>query len=186
MSEDKKSNSDILKTFTVEIPAELEGEIESYKFSNDYRPPSLFNQVTDKLFIASELDQNHLPKMKELGITAIVNLMRENKLKINKQFAYIHISHPDQKHYSMKDLKKIFKFIEKQLKKKGGKVMIQCFAGISRSGGIMVGRLLQEHPEWRWNDGLEFVRKVRFIQPAAEVMWSVLDYLEKIDGTRRD
>jgi protein-tyrosine phosphatase len=69
---------------------------------------------------------------------------------------------------------------------KGGKVLVHCAMGISRSGGIIIAWILKENPNWSWNDALEYVNKSRLVFPAVEIKESILDYFESIEGTRRE
>ena len=69
---------------------------------------------------------------------------------------------------------------------KNGKVFVHCAAGISRSGGIVVGRTLIEHPEWSWSEAMEYISEYRQIWPAVEIKASILDYLEEKYGKYRD
>ena len=69
---------------------------------------------------------------------------------------------------------------------KNGKVLVHCAMGISRSGGIVVAWLLKENPNWSWNDALEYVNESRLIYPAIEIRESILEYLESVEGRRRE
>ena len=122
---------------------------------------------------------------KEIGITAIVNLMEENLYNpIALGFKYLHKGFPDDTYPPHEHLEEILNFIDLNLKN-NGKVLVHCSMGISRSGGIITAWLLKNHPNWSWKDAISYVEKSKFIAPAVEIRESILDYLEKIDNHRR-
>ncbi|MFX1315910.1 MAG: dual specificity protein phosphatase family protein, partial [Promethearchaeota archaeon] len=123
-------------------------------------------------------------KFKEIGITAIVNLM-ENDLynPSSLGFAYLFKGFPDDWYPPHDYIEEILSFIDKHIKI--GKVLVHCAMGISRSGGIIVAWLLKENPSWSWSDALNYVKKSRLIYPAIEIKESILDYLESMEGYRR-
>jgi protein-tyrosine phosphatase len=96
----------------------------------------------------------------------------------------LHKSLKDENYIQRKDLKEILDFINKHIK--NGKVLVHCHSGISRSGGIVVARLLQEHPKWTWEQAKNYVRKITSISPHPLIKESILDYLESKEGQRRE
>jgi protein-tyrosine phosphatase len=116
---------------------------------------------------------------KDIGITAIVNLMEENLYNpTHLGFHYLHKGFPDDTYPPHEFLDEILNFINFHLKN-NGKVLIHCSMGVSRSGGITIAWLLKENSHWSWQDALSYVKKSKFIAPAIEIKQSILDYLEK-------
>lgn len=142
-----------------------------------------FHQIHDRLFISGLISENNLDEAAELGITAIVNLTRVENYDPRPRIAYLHAGFKDQIHIPSEILSKIFTFIDEQMKE--GKVLVHCGSGVSRSGGIVVGRLLIEHPEWTWDEAMQFARRSRDIMPDSKIKQSILDYLEKNQGRLR-
>jgi protein-tyrosine phosphatase len=143
-------------------------------------------QIEENLYIGAYWPRLNFEKGKKNGITAIVNLMEENHYDPTPfGFKYLHKGFPDDSYPPHNYLETILEFIDLNIQN-GGKVLVHCAMGISRSGGIVIAWLLKKHPEWKWNDALNYVRKSRLISPAIEIKESILDYFESIDGKRRD
>jgi protein-tyrosine phosphatase len=116
---------------------------------------------------------------KDIGITAIVNLMEENLYNpTHLGYYYLHKGFPDDSYPPHDYLEDILNFIDFHLNN-NGKVLVHCSMGVSRSGGITIAWLLKQNPDWSWEDALSYVKKSKFIAPAVEIKSSVLDYLEK-------
>lgn len=143
-------------------------------------------KVQENLYIGAYWPKLSFEKCKKLGITAIVNLMEDNYYNPTELgFKYLHKGFPDESYPPHSLLKEILDFIDSNIKD-GGKVLVHCAMGISRSGGIVIAWLLKNHSNWKWNDALNYVRKSRLIYPAIEIKNSILDYFELIEGKRRD
>lgn len=142
-------------------------------------------KIHKNLYIGAYWPRLNFEKIKKEGITAIVNLMeRKHYHPPFFRFSYLHEGFPDNSYIPQKDLRKILKFIDKHIKT--GKVLVHCAMGISRSGGIVVAWLLKENPSWSWSDAIKYVNKTREVYPAIEIRESILDYLELVEGYRRD
>jgi len=100
-------------------------------------------------------------------------------------FSYLHKGFPDDTYPPHDYLDEILKFIDYHLKD-GGKVLVHCSMGISRSGGLISAWLLKENLTWSWRDAISHVKNSKFIAPAVEIRESILDYLEEIEKNRRD
>ncbi len=123
---------------------------------------------------------------KEIGITAIVNLMEENLYNpTHLGFSYLHKGFPDDTYPPHEYLDEILRFIEIHIEN-NGKVLVHCSMGVSRSGGVVVAWLLKKNPSWSWRDAFSYVNKSKFIAPAVEIRESILDYLEAVEELRRD
>ncbi|MFO7795532.1 MAG: dual specificity protein phosphatase family protein [Promethearchaeati archaeon] len=142
-------------------------------------------KVHKNLYIGAYWPRLNFEKFKKIGITAIVNLMEDNLYNpVPLGFDYLFRGFPDDWYPPHKYLKDILEFIDEHIEK--GKVLVHCAMGISRSGGIIMAWLLKEHPNWTWDDALDYVYKSRLIYPAIEIKESILDYFEEIEGKRRD
>jgi protein-tyrosine phosphatase len=141
-------------------------------------------KVHDNLYIGAYWPRLNFEKFKEIGITAIVNLMEENFYDPTRLgFAYFYKGFPDDWYPPHSYIEEILSFIDQHIK--DGKVLVHCAMGISRSGGIIVAWILKENPTWGWNDAMDYINKSRLIFPAIEIRESILDYFESIEGKRR-
>jgi len=141
-------------------------------------------KVHDNLYIGAYWPKLNFEKFKEIGITAIVNLMEENFYDPTRLgFNYLYKGFPDDWYPPHSYIEEILSFIDQHIK--DGKVLVHCAMGISRSGGIIVAWILKENATWCWNDAMDYINKSRLIFPAVEIRESVLDYFESIEGKRR-
>ncbi len=140
-------------------------------------------QITERLYIGAYWPQINFEKLNKKKITAIVNLMEDELYEPPNNFAYLFKGFPDDTYPPHEFLAEILDFIDVHIK--NGKVLVHCSMGISRSGAIIIAWLLKEHPEWTWEDALNYVYQYRKIYPAKEIKEAILDYLEKVEGKRR-
>ena len=142
-------------------------------------------KVHENLYIGAYWPRLNFNKFKEIGITAIVNLMEDNLYDpTSLGFDYLYRGFPDDWYPPHEFIQEILDFIDVHINQ--GKVLVHCAMGISRSGGMIVAYLLKENPDWSWEDAMEYVGKSRLIFPAVEIRESVLDYFESIEGYRRE
>ena len=142
-------------------------------------------EVHKNLYIGGYWPKLDFQKLKEKGITAIVNLMDENVYDPRPQgFAYLFRGFADDWYVPHGYLDEIFEFIDHHINH--GKVLVHCARGVSRSGGVIVAWLLKEHHHWTWKDAVEYVSKSRLIYPAVEIKESILEYFESIENRRRE
>ncbi|TFG16293.1 MAG: hypothetical protein EU531_06875 [Promethearchaeota archaeon] len=142
-------------------------------------------QVHKNLYIGAYWPRLNFKKFKEIGITAIVNLMEDNLYDPTPDgFEYLFKGFPDDWYPPHDYLKEILEFISNHITK--GKILVHCAMGVSRSGGIIVAWLMQNYPDWTWTDAINYVNKSRLIFPAIEIKESILDYFENLEGNRRE
>ena len=142
-------------------------------------------QVHKNLYIGAYWPRLNFKKFKEIGITAIVNLMEDNLYDPTPDgFYYLFKGFPDDWYPPHDYLKEILEFIDEHIIE--GKILVHCAMGVSRSGGIIVAWLMQNYPDWSWTDAINYVNKSRLIFPAIEIKESVLDYFENLEGKRRE
>ncbi|MBD3256315.1 MAG: hypothetical protein GF383_14550 [Candidatus Lokiarchaeota archaeon] len=142
-------------------------------------------KVHKNLFIGAYWPRLNFEKFKELGITAIVNLMEDQLYDPRHMgFNYLYRGFPDDYYPPHHFIEDILNFIDYHIER--GKVLVHCAMGISRSGGMIVAWLLKANPNWTWNDAYNYVCQSRLIYPAVEIRKSILDYFENLEGRRRE
>jgi protein-tyrosine phosphatase len=143
------------------------------------------DKVYDRLYISGCWPSLNFKDIKKKGITTIINLMeRELYESPSDEYAYLHRGFSDNHYPPHEYLEEILNFLDAHIK--NSRVLVHCAMGVSRSGGIVVAWLLMEHPEWSWDDAVKFVKKSHGIYPASEIKESILDFLEKKEGKRRE
>ncbi|MBD3197552.1 MAG: hypothetical protein GF317_21035 [Candidatus Lokiarchaeota archaeon] len=142
-------------------------------------------KVHENLYIGAYWPRLNFDKFKELGITAIINLMEEDLYDPRPMgFSYLYKGFPDDWYPPHSYIEDILTFIDKHIQK--GNVLVHCAMGISRSGGMIVAWLLKENPTWNWDDAMDYVYQSRLIYPAVEIKESILDFFEEREGRRRE
>ena len=133
-------------------------------------------KIKENLYIGSYRAAKKLKKLRKEGIKAIVNLMEKKKYDPRPEFTYLYKPLKDRTYIPSEDLHEIMTFINDKIEI--GKVLVHCNSGISRSGGIIIARLLIENPNWTWDDARTYVRKFSKISPHLKIKESILEYLE--------
>ena len=97
----------------------------------------------------------------ELGIDAVLNLTNEFTLTFpdDNQIAYKQIGLLDGAEHSIPDkvLLEAIAWIEEQLQQGRKKVLINCRAGIGRSGSVGLAYCFYKHPQWNYQETLDYI-----------------------------
>ena len=133
------------------------------------------DQIHEHLFISEIPFQEDIEDILAQGITAFVNLTVDNTYTLPSEVAFIHEGFGDNSYIPREKLEKIYTFIHSEIGE--GRVLVHCNAGISRSGGICIGQIILEHPDWNWSVAEAFVRKARYVMVAPRIQRSILDYI---------
>ena len=142
-------------------------------------------KIDNQIYLGAYWPRLNFEKFKEIGITAIVNLMEDDLYDPTPYgFNYLYRGFPDDWYPPHEYIEEILDFIDENVKV--GKVLVHCAMGISRSGGILVAWFMKKNPTWSWNQCLKHVQKNRLIYPSIEIKMSVLDYFESVEGYRRE
>jgi dual specificity MAP kinase phosphatase len=123
------------------------------------------SQITKDLFLGGQYNLRGLQRLREMGITAIVNL-RETSLYEAARYqglAYLHLPTVDNTPPRLEDLIKGADFVDGQIKNKG-KVYIHCRQGLGRGPSMAIAYLLRKGTTFE--DAFALVKSVRpFIDP---------------------
>lgn len=123
------------------------------------------SQITANLFLGGQYNLQGLKRLKEIGITAIIN-MRMHSIYTEAQyegFRYLHLPTIDNTPPTLEDLIKGAEFACDEIKN-GGKVYIHCRQGLGRGPSMAIAYLLKMGATY--DDAFATVKKVRtFINP---------------------
>ena len=123
------------------------------------------SQITANLFLGGQYNLRGLKKLREMGITAIIN-MRMHSVYSDARFeglSYLHLPTPDNTAPKLEDLIKGADFVHSVIET-GGKVYIHCRQGLGRGPTMAIAYLLRMGATYE--DAFATVRRVRtFIHP---------------------
>ena len=131
--------------------------------------PQLFDDnisciLPNLFYLTGDTGARNLNQITTLGITHIINVSDtlENYFEMiaEPKFKYLKIAIPDSPEITITDYFPVaFDFITDAFSN-GGKVMVHCFAGKSRSASIVIGYLMKMQ-KMKFEDALKFVAKSR-------------------------
>lgn len=123
------------------------------------------SQITANLFLGGQYNLRGLRKLKEMGITAIIN-MRMHSVYAEASYQglqYLHLPTPDNTAPKMEDLIKGAEFAHSVISN-GGKIYIHCRQGLGRGPTMAIAYLLRMGATYE--DAFATVKRVRtFIRP---------------------
>jgi len=123
------------------------------------------SQITANLFLGGQYNLRGLRRLREMGITAIIN-MRMHSVYDEARFeglAYLHLPTPDNTAPKMEDLIRGADFARSVIQD-GGKIYIHCRQGLGRGPTMAIAYLLRMGATYE--DAFATVKRVRtFIQP---------------------
>lgn len=125
------------------------------------------SQITANLFLGGQYNLRGLAWLKEMGITAIINMRTHSVYEeaLYQGLQYLHLPTPDNTAPRLEDLVKGAEFAHAAIAN-GGKVYIHCRQGIGRGPTMAIAYLMRMGATYE--DAYATVKRVRpFIQPRA-------------------
>ncbi len=114
------------------------------------------DKITDKIYLGNEDGQREKLKLKELGVTHILNCAAYLENFHPESFVYLNLEMDDSLTENLsKFLPQAFKFIEES-----EIVYIHCQAGISRSASIVIAYIMWKH-KLSYENSYEMVKQAR-------------------------
>jgi dual specificity MAP kinase phosphatase len=118
-------------------------------------------EITPNIFIGGLHDASSDELLTKLGITHIINCSR-TPYKRDPKYKYLPLECADDLKQSLAEkLQPAFDMID-ETKRDGGKVLVHCYAGISRSAAIVIAYLMQFH-SWTYDHCYAHVKSKRKI-----------------------
>nr|CAB3262627.1 uncharacterized protein LOC100180990 [Phallusia mammillata] len=120
------------------------------------------SKILDYLYLGSEWNASNFDELEELGITHILNVTLEVDNFFPDDFTYKNIRLYDIEESDLLPHWNItWKFVN-EARRAGGKCLVHCKMGISRSGATVAAYLMKEK-QWTKTAALQFVQKCRSI-----------------------
>ena len=149
----KGSNLDTItsKKIRTRLEADMEQSLEDYKTFIDKEILVILGQmdpaskILDYLYLGSEWNASNLEELRANGITRILNVTREIDNFFPADFQYKNIRVYDEEATDLlRFFEETYKFI-KEAKNTGGKVLVHCKMGISRSASCTIAFIMKEY-----------------------------------------
>ncbi len=139
------------KGIRTQLEAEMGESLEKYKTFIDKEMLVILGQmdpaskITDYLYLGSEWNASNLEELRQNGITHILNVTREIDNFFPAVFTYKNVREYDEEATELlKYLDRTYKFI-RGAKETGGKVLVHCKMGISRSATVTIAYVMKEY-----------------------------------------
>lgn len=123
-------------------------------------------EVHERVFIGSQSSAANIDELRKYGITHVLNVASEipNFFENSKEITieYLHVTLLDSPQESIVEtglLDKCIKFMENSVLN-GGRVLVHCQAGMSRSGAVAVAYVMK-HSNLTYQEALNRVRSIR-------------------------
>ena len=121
------------------------------------------NKILTTLYLGDHTAAESMSMLQRVGITHIVNLTENIQCKYPSQIEYLQIKVPDEERTNlMQWFPQIFAFIDEG--RKHGKVLVHCWAGVSRSATAVMAYLMEKE-DWTAAEAFKYVKARRFIMP---------------------
>ncbi|RWS09276.1 protein phosphatase Slingshot 2-like protein, partial [Dinothrombium tinctorium] len=123
------------------------------------------SEICEYLYLGTEWNASNLEELKHNGITRILNVSREIDNFYPGIFDYYNVRvYDDETAELLRHWEETYRYIQ-DARKEGGKVLVHCKMGISRSASVVIAYLMK-FKNWNLSKSLEYVKKKRnCIQP---------------------
>ena len=146
------------------------GLVLDYMYDNVYRVTTGLtrlsrSKITDHLYLGSQYNLAGLKKLRQLGVTAIVNMRTNNDYDdaAHEGIKYLHLPTPDNTPPPLEVLIKGADFIDTEIKN-NGIVYVHCRQGLGRGPTMALAYLIKTGMTYK--QAYDFIRRVRiFINP---------------------
>lgn len=138
-----------------------------------FDPPAL-HKITDKIYLTDELGAQEFKLLKDRNITHILVAGNFLKQRYPNHFKYLQLPINDAAHQDLTlYFEQAINFMDE-----ADKVLVHCFAGISRSSSMVIAYLMYKN-KWTYADAYAHVKKKRNIINPNKGFVTQLQELEK-------
>lgn len=143
------------------------------------------NKIADRVYISDGETAQCREILDDYKITHIINMTADIECKFVKHFKYIVFPIEDTVD---EDIGVYFdvgiKFINNALKEnKNNRVLVHCWAGVSRSASLLVAYLIKKH-KITFFDAIDKIRAIRYIRPNYGFIRHLYKFQVKVTGNR--
>lgn len=118
------------------------------------------SKITDHIYLGGFLCSEYEHNLKELGITHILVASSTLEIHFPEKFEYLRLNLVDDDEENIiQYFEKVYEFLENCFAY-GGKALIHCAAGVSRSGACTISYLIKKN-KMTTEEALKFVKKGR-------------------------
>lgn len=121
----------------------------------------MLSPITSSIFVSDLNTAGDLHQLKMAGITHVINLSGAPN-RFPSSFQYLEIKVPDLPNAPISGVFPITNNFISTALKQGGKVLVHCHAGISRSPTIVIAYLMKEYGQ-SWQSMLRYLQQKRSI-----------------------
>lgn len=147
------------------------------------------SEIRENLFVGALHDAQDDDLLDRLGITHILNCCKTDSRKDDRsgKYRYLHLLCDDNLQQCLDDkLGPAFKFIDSAMQEPGAKVLIHCYAGISRSAAITIAYMMYNSDLTYEQSYRELKQKRRIVAPNINFVSQLMKYDEEKQRTRRN
>jgi len=179
------------KTIRIKLEMDLNQKLEEFKSFIDEEILLIFGQmdpaskIFEFMYLGSEWNASNLEELNTNGITHIMNVTREIDNFFPASFKYLNIREYDVKETDlMKYWDQTNTFVSDCIKT-GGKVLIHCKMGISRSASTVCA-FAMKHFSWTLDKSLQYIKERRpIINPNEGFRHQLAVYEGILDASRK-
>ena len=118
--------------------------------------------ITDFLYLGNQMNSENLELLKSLKITHVINCTNNIRNSFPHDFRYHRVPiYDDYDQHIEQYFDDCFRFIN-HCRKTGGRILIHCYAGISRSATITIAYIMKTN-NYSFTDTFKYVKKQRSI-----------------------
>ncbi|RWS21286.1 protein phosphatase Slingshot-like protein [Leptotrombidium deliense] len=154
------------KDIRTRLELNLEMNLNEYKSYIDQEILTILGQmespseICEYLYLGTEWNASNLEELKHNGITRILNVSREIDNFYPGMFDYYNVRvYDDETAELLRHWEETYRYIQ-EARKEGGKVLVHCKMGISRSASVVIAYLMK-YKNWSLSKTLEYVKKKR-------------------------
>lgn len=136
-------------------------------------------EILSHVFLGDHCHASNMELLKKLGMTAVINVSRSCNNYFPDEFRYLTIPVEDSQYADLSSwFQKAITFIDQE-KHLGGRVLVHCHAGVSRSATVCLAYLMQ-------CDGLALDSAFEYVQSRRSVISPNLNFMRQLQDFEKE